>query len=452
METLHTLLSFVVAIALLVAVHEFGHFIVAIKLGIKVEKFSIGFGPALLSWHGKQSGVEYVIAAIPLGGYVKMLGENLEEQGEAQEQKLSPEELARAFHVQPVWKRAAVAAAGPVFNFLFAIVVYMGVAWLGQPVMPAMIGSVAAGSVAEQVGLQVNDRIVQVNHQPVHAWSQFEEMLKSSVGHDVALTLERAGHEVHVQVPIHQGAQDALLMNVASDVLGVDLGTQVFVDRVVADSPAERSGLKSGDEFVQVDGQDLMDVRQLIRAIQSHAGQPLSLGVLRDGMLLQLQLTPRSDNQHGVGKAGVHLVSKPVHKSEIYRMGVWDGVVYGFQRTYEMTVLTAQVMGKMVTAAISPENLGGPIAIAQLAGRTADLGLVAFLTFLALISVNLGVLNLLPVPILDGGHLVYLALEKLRGKPLSMVVMERTQMVGVLLIGMLMVFAFYNDVMRLFRG
>jgi regulator of sigma E protease len=210
--------------------------------------------------------------------------------------------------------------------------------------------------------------------------------------------------------------------------------------------------LKSGDEFLQVNGKVLNGVRHLIREIQSNAGQPVSLLVLRDGVSLSLKLTPKAKNEHGVGKAGVHLVSKPLSEPVLYQMGVWDGVLYGFERTYEMTVLTVQVMGKMVTAAISPENLGGPIAIAQLAGRTADLGLVAFITFLALISVNLGVLNLLPVPVLDGGHLVYLGLEKLRGKPLSEAMMERTQMVGILLIGMLMVFAFYNDLMRLFRG
>jgi len=452
MESLHTLLSFVVAIAILVAVHEFGHFIVAIKLGIKVEKFSIGFGPALFSWRGKNSGVEYIIAAIPLGGYVKMLGENLDDQGEGKTQALSPEELARAFHVQPVWKRAAVAVAGPMFNFAFAIVAYMCVAWLGQQVMPPVVGHVAANSVSERAGIQPNDRLLTLNGQPLHAWSQFEEALKSQVGHDIILDVERNGHDFSVTLPVQAGQKDALLVSVSEDALGLTLGTQVLVDSVVKGSPAEAAGLKAGDEFIQVEGQDLDGVRHLIREIQSHAGQVLSLLVLRDGVTLGLQITPKAENEHGVGKAGVHLVSKPLTEAIIYQQGVWEGVVYGFERTYEMTVLTVQVMGKMLTAAISPENLGGPIAIAQLAGRTADLGLVAFITFLALISVNLGVLNLLPVPILDGGHLVYLGLEKLRGKPLSDVVMERTQMVGVLLIGLLMVFAFYNDLMRLFRG
>jgi len=452
MESLHTLLSFVVAIAVLVTVHEFGHFIVAIKLGIKVEKFSIGFGPALFSWHGKYDHIEYVIAAIPLGGYVKMLGENLDEQNEDSTQKLSEADRARAFHLQAVWKRAAVAVAGPLFNFAFAVVAYMCVAWLGQQVMPAVVGYVAENSVSERAGIEPADHLMSFNGQALHSWSQFEEVLKDSVGHDIQLNVTRDGHAFSVTMPVSKGKQDALLTNVAEDTLGLSLGSQVFVDSVVKGSPAEVAGLKAGDEFIQVNEQHLNGVRQLIREIQGHAGKAVSLLVLRDGVTIRLLLTPKAEAGHGVGKAGVHLVSKPLTQPVLYRMGVWDGIVYGFERTYEMTVLTVQVMGKMVTASISPENLGGPIAIAQLAGRTADLGLVAFITFLALISVNLGVLNLLPVPVLDGGHLVYLGLEKLRGKPLSDAVMERTQMVGVLLIGLLMVFAFYNDLMRLFRG
>ncbi|MDQ6974249.1 MAG: RIP metalloprotease RseP [Mariprofundaceae bacterium] len=452
MESLHTLVSFVVAIAILVAVHEFGHFIVAMKLGIKVEKFSIGFGPALFSWHGKNNGVEYIIAAIPLGGYVKMLGENLDEQGDETTQKLSPEELARAFHVQPVWKRAAVAVAGPVFNFIFAMVAYMCVAWLGQQVMPPVVGHVAANSVSERAGIQPHDRLLTLNGHTLHSWNQFEERLKDTVGTTVAVDVARDGHVFSVTMPVSAVDKDALLVNISEESLGLSLGMQVLVDSVVKGSPAEIAGLKVGDEFIQVGDKDLDGVRQLIREIQSHAGQTLPLLVLRDGVRLRLQITPKAENERGVGKAGVHLVSKPLTEPIVYQRGLWEGVVYGVERTYEMTVLTLQVMGKMVTSAISPENLGGPIAIAQLAGRTADLGLVAFITFLALISVNLGVLNLLPVPILDGGHLVYLGLEKLRGKPLSDVVMERTQMIGVLLIGLLMVFAFYNDLMRLFRG
>jgi len=452
METLHTALAFIFAIALLVAVHEYGHFIVARKLGIRVEKFSIGFGPTLFSWRGRDGEVEYIIAAIPLGGYVKMLGENLDEQGEAQASELSDAELARAYHVQPVWKRASVAVAGPLFNFVFAVFAYMLVGWLGQAVMPAVVGNVAPSSIAERAGLMQGDVLKTVNGKQIISWQQFEEALKKTVGRDVKVIYERDDMTSSVTMPVKQFEQDALLVNVAEDGLGLSLGMQVFVDSVVPDSPANQAGLIAGDQIIQFDNKDIGSTRELIRSIQAHAGKPLMLSVLRDDTYLQLQAVPKAKTDHGVGRLGVHLLSKPLSEPIVYRMGAWEGVSYGFTRTADMTVLTIQVLGKMITSTISPDNLGGPIAIAQLAGRTADLGMAAFITFLALISVNLGVLNLLPIPVLDGGHLVYLAIEKVRGKALSMVTLERMQLIGILLIGALMVFAFYNDLMRLFRG
>ncbi|MDX8398052.1 MAG: RIP metalloprotease RseP [Mariprofundaceae bacterium] len=452
METIHTLIYFVIAIALLVAIHEYGHFIVARKLGIKVEKFSIGFGPTLFSWRGRDGEVEYIIAAIPLGGYVKMLGESSAEADGDKYVPLSEADLARAFHTQAVWKRASVAVAGPLFNFIFAIFAYMFIGWYGQMVMPAVVGSVAPGSVAERAGIIPGDTVKRVNHEPVFAWQKFEEVLKNSVGQEFQMDVERDGRTLSLQLSLPLAEKDALLFSVADELLGVSLGAQVHIDSVVVGSAAERAGLMAGDQLLQVAGVDIVSVRALVRAIQQHAGKPLLLGVQRDGTSLQLQVIPEADTNHGVGRLGVHLVSKALSEPMFYQRGFLEGVHYGFVRTAEMTELTVQVMGKMLTAAISPDNLGGPIAIAQLAGRTADLGLVSFITFLALISVNLGVLNLLPIPVLDGGQLVYLALEKLRGKPLSEKMLEVFQLVGISLIGMLMVFAFYNDLMRLFRG
>ena len=449
METLHTVLAFIFAIAVLIAVHEYGHFIVARKLGIKVEKFSIGFGPSLLSWRSKDKEVEYVIAAIPLGGYVKMLGENGHEQDA---QPLSEQDLARAYDKQPVWKRASVAVAGPLFNFIFAIIAYMAVGWLGQSVMPPVVGNIVPGSVAERAGIMVGDVLESVNGEHIYSWQKFEESLKDVVGSDVELEIKRADHKLTLSLPVKKLEKDALLVNVAEDALGITLGSQVWIDSVVAHSPAKQAGLLAGDEIMQVAGADVGTVRDFIRVIQQHAGKPLMLGVLRGNTHLQLQVVPQADSQHGVGRLGVHLISKPLVEPVLYRMDLWEGLSYGFTRTAEMSVLTINVMAKMVTTAISPENLGGPIAIAQLAGRTADLGLVAFITFLALISINLGVLNLLPIPVLDGGHLVYLGLEKLRGRPLSEATLERLQLFGIILIAILMVFAFYNDLMRLFRG
>ncbi|MDX8403006.1 MAG: RIP metalloprotease RseP [Mariprofundaceae bacterium] len=451
LETLHTIMAFVVAIALLIAVHEFGHFIVARKLGIKVEKFSIGFGPALLSWRSRDHEVEYIIAAIPLGGYVKMLGENPMEQGEEAREELSEEDKKRAFDVQPAWKRASVAVAGPLFNFIFAIVAYMAIAWMGQTVMPPVIGNIAPVSIAEQAGIMQGDLVRTINGRVIHSWREMEEQLKSAAGGSVEAELERGGTNYSVTFILPVPKQDVLLVNVADTQLGVSPGINILVDLVEADSAAKQGGLKSDDKILQVQSVPLQNIRELIEIIRKHANQPVHFHVQRDDTMLNLTIIPATD-EAGFGRIGVRLAAVPVHEPVIYRMGLIDGVTFGFVRTWEMTVMTFEVLTKMATAAISPENLGGPIAIAQLAGKTAELGLVAFVSFLALISVNLGVLNLLPIPVLDGGHLVYIGLEKVRGKPLSQAAMEKTQIIGISLIVVLMLFAFYNDLARLFRG
>ncbi|TLS67266.1 RIP metalloprotease RseP [Mariprofundus erugo] len=451
MEILHSSLAFIVAIALLIAVHEYGHYTVARRLGIRVEKFSVGFGPALFSWRSRDGEVQYVIAAIPLGGYVKMLGENPDEQGAEQQAKLTEEERARAFHLQPVWKRAAVAFAGPALNFVFAIFAYMLVGWLGQSVLPTIVGHVTPASIAEQAGLQPGDRVLTVDGTPVHSWQQMEEQLKHEIGKHFSLTISRDERPVSVEMTLPEQEKDPLLLNVADSVAGFNPGLTIRVDEVIGGSPAERAGLQSGDIIRQINDWPVANVNQFIEQIRSSAGHEVAVVVQRGETLLQLHVLPVSDEQNQV-RIGVRLASQAQQEAEIYRMGPVDGFVYGFTRTWDMTVMTLSVFGKMVTAAISPDNLGGPIAIAQLAGKTADLGLVYFIGFLALISVNLGVLNLLPVPILDGGMLVYLALEKVRGKALPPRFLEITQMIGLVLIVGLMVFAFYNDISRLFRG
>ncbi|MFQ5518730.1 MAG: RIP metalloprotease RseP, partial [Mariprofundus sp.] len=449
-EILHTSLAFVVAIALLIAVHEYGHFSVARRLGIKVEKFSIGFGPALFSWRSKDQEVLYVIAAIPLGGYVKMLGETTGDQAEVDGSELSEQDKARAFNNQPVWKRAAVAVAGPAYNFIFAVVAYMLVAWIGQSVLPTIVGHVAPASIAEQAGLQVGDRVVTVGQRQVHSWQQMEEMLKKHVGLSVPIQVQRDERPVSLVFKLPVQEKDPLLIDVANQVAGFNPGLIISIAEVMQDSAAERAGLQKGDVIKQINGWPVSNVNQFIEQVKEHAGQAVLIVVQREQTLLQLNVIPVSD-QNQQGRLGIRMSSQSLHGTELYSMGLLDGIAYGFVRTWDMTMLTVGVFGKMVTSAISPDNLGGPIAIAQLAGRTADLGLVYFLGFLALISVNLGVLNLLPIPILDGGLLVYLGLEKLRGKPLSSKFLEMTQMVGLVLIVGLMVFAFYNDLSRLFR-
>lgn len=449
-EVLHTVVAFVTAIALLIAVHEFGHFIVARKLGIKVEKFSIGFGPALFSWRSKDKEVLYVIAAIPLGGYVKMLGENLDEQGDDAKQTLSEEDKARAFDTQPVWVRACVAVAGPVFNFIFAIMAYMLVGWLGQSVLPAVVGHVVPASVAAQAGIVAGDKVVSMNGNVIHSWQEMEERLKGTVGKPLDVQLNRGGSVVSLHLTVPVPKKDPLLTDVAAQNLGIDPGIQVLVAAVIADSPAARAGLKPGDEVLRVQGETIVGIGGFIHQVRKYADQSVVLNIKRKQNVLDLAITPEGD-KNGQGRIGAKMMARPLSPLILYRMGAVDGLKYGFVRTWEVTALTLQVLGKMITAEISAKNLGGPIAIAQIAGKTAAMGLVAFVSFLALISVNLGVLNILPVPVLDGGHLLYLAIEKVRGVPLSPKIMERTQMVGITLIGALMIFAFYNDIARWLR-
>jgi len=452
LETIHTILYFVVAIVLLIGFHEYGHFIVARKLGVKVEKFSIGFGPSLFSWRGKDGEVEYVIAAIPLGGYVKMLGENpyeqVEEGGEVVE--LSESDKKRAFNNQPVWKRACIAFAGPAFNFIFAIVAYMIVAWMGHQVLPPVVGTVAPNSVAEQQGLQVGDRITFVDGKEIDSWQAFEEALKLNVGHDVGLLVSRDEmlQEVHVSLP--QPEKDAFLIDVADQVLGVGLALDIFIESVMPDSPAETALLQAGDQVIAVDGQPIHTVHELIEVFNRYAGQSVGIQVKREHAQIQLQVTPREEA--GRGLIGVRLSAKPWIEPEWKYKGFFEGLSHGFVRTWEVTLMTGEIFQRMISASISADNLGGPIAIAQMAGTTAENGLVYFIMFLAFFSVNLAILNLLPIPVLDGGMLMFLALEKLRGKPLSVETQMHFQLVGMMAIMALMVFAFYNDIMRLFRG
>lgn len=453
LETIHTTLYFVAAIVILIGFHEYGHFIVARKLGIKVEKFSIGFGPSLLSWRGKDGEVEYVIAAIPLGGYVKMLGENPYEQLEGNEERivLSEEDKKRAFNNQPVWKRAAVAVAGPGFNFIFAIMAYMLVGWMGHQVLPPVIGSVNPNSEAEHQGLLVGDRVVAVDETKITSWQAFEETLKLNVGSEHVLSIDRDGKNITVPVYLSHPEKDAFLSNVAEEVLGLGLGLDILIQEVMPDSPAEKALLQAGDQILAVNGESTKSVHGLIKVIGQHAGQVVQLQVQRGNTQLQLAVTPKG-NDAGRGLIGVRLSAKPWAQPEWQHKGIWEGVVYGFVRTWEVTVMTGEMFKRMVSSSISADNLGGPIAIAQMAGNTADRGLVYFIMFLAFFSVNLAILNLLPIPVLDGGMLVFLAIEQLRGKALSPEMQMRFQMVGMLFIMTLMLFAFYNDIMRLFRG
>ncbi|OBS11038.1 RIP metalloprotease RseP [Acidihalobacter prosperus] len=451
MNILWDIAAFIVAVSILVTVHEFGHFWVARRLGVRVLRFSVGFGRPLLRWHGRDE-VEYVIAALPFGGYVKMVDER---EGEV------PEALReRAFNRQPVTHRMAIVAAGPVANFLLAILLYAGMFMVGVQGIRPYVGAVSPGSPAALAGFHERDLILDVNGSPVQTWEQARLMLLAdgiSHGSLVLRVRTPGGHLETREIPtaglglLREGDKVLQLMG-----LSVWRPSMPVIAKVMPGGAAAKSGLKPGDRILSMDGKAITSTTAWIKEIQDHPGQRMPLTVERDGKRLALALTPRPKTSDGHVKGFIDaqiggIVPEAARKllSTEVRYGPLEALVQGAVRTWDMTVLTLRVMGKLVVGEASVRNLSGPVTIAEYAGITAAIGLSAFLGFLAIVSLSLGVLNLLPVPILDGGHLLYQTIELLRGKPLSEHAELIGQKIGLVFLGALMSLAFYNDISRL---
>ncbi len=453
METLpFTLFSFLIALAILIAVHEFGHFWVARRLGVQILRFSIGFGWPLLQWKGRH-GTEYVLAAIPLGGYVKMLDER--------EGPVKLEEVQFAFNRQPLWKRSAIVAAGPLFNFLLAIGLYWGIGITGEPGIRPIIGAVASDSVAERAGFLPGDELLAVGDRRTPTWesASFALLLASLDGVDLPVRVRDLEGRESVRVlsgkelaalPENQDVLANLGISEARPVLAPVLG------EILPGEPAEQAGLQSGDRILSAEGVPVESWRDWVKQVQAHPEQPMQIRVERQGEVISLSLTPRALEQDGerIGRIGA-AVSVPEDFLQKYRVevryGPLEAVGIAFSKTWDLSALTLRMMGRMLIGQASVEkNLGGPITIAVVAGKTADLGLLPFLKFLALVSIGLGVLNLLPIPVLDGGHLLYFAIEGLRGKPLSEQAQTRAQYVGIFLLGALMLLVLQVDISRFF--
>ena len=445
-------LSFLLAIGVLVSVHEYGHFWVARKLGVKVLRFSIGFGKPLLSWRGRQDDTEYVIAAIPLGGYVKMLDER--------EGEVDPREVGRAFNRQSLRTRSAIVAAGPMFNFLFAIVAFWAVLMLGETGLRPVVGEVAADSISQRMGLQAGDEILKIDGEVTPTWSHVVAELASASVADTEMPVQVRGSE-GLERQIYLQTRELGDLAETRDLLE-HLG--VKPDRPVVPPvfgepmeglPAKQAGIQGGDRIIAADGEAIPHWSHWVDYVRARPGKTIELTVERDGQRLDLLLTPESLQQgdQAIGRIGV--ANQPVE-------GLWDGyrVEYSLgpfsaftgavSRTVEYSVLTLKVIWRILTGQSSIHNLSGPFTIADAAGKTASYGLVYFLKFLAIVSISLGVLNLLPVPVLDGGHLLYFALEAVRGSPLPESWMIEGQKIGLLLLAGLMGLAFYVDIQRFF--
>ncbi len=445
--------AFLVAIGILVAVHEFGHYWVAKKLGFKVLRFSIGFGKPLWMRVGRDADrTEYCVAAIPLGGYVKLLDER--------EGDVAPADLPRSFTRRPVWQRIAVLLAGPAMNLIFASILYAVLAMIGSQVVKPVIGQVRLDSPAAVAGLQRGDEVVSVGERRVDDIEDLQIALIREFSQDgvVPLRVRRDGAERSVTLRV---TQDRLALTEPGRLLpglGFDLATfsnQTLVQDAPVGSAGARAGLRTGDRILSVDGQPVVNLGDFQSVVSSEPGREISIEVERAGSRLRIVAAVPSvmDQGRPIGRLGIMLEEGgarvwPPGVMGMRRSGPLDGLVVGVEKTWDMSSLTVQMLWRMVTGQVSTKNISGVVSIAEFAGISAVLGLTAYLGFLAIISVSLGVLNLAPVPLLDGGQIVYQLVEAVKGSPLSERAQNFGQQVGIALLVVLMSLAFYNDISR----
>jgi regulator of sigma E protease len=455
MDLLFKLGAFLVAIAVLITVHEFGHFWVARRLGVKVLRFSLGFGRPLLSWRRRGDETEYVLAAWPIGGYVKMVDER-------EEEVVDPADLPRAFNRQALWKRAAIVAAGPMANFLFAFLLYWLVLMAGESGVRPELGEVPPDTPAASAGFAPGDLIQNVDERATPTWSAvwFALLRGAFAGEAVSVQVRDASGAIHQR---WLAADELAQLDPARDflasvgLLGSRPQLPPVVDEVVPGQPAAAAGLQSGDRITAIDGQAIDHWQALVQAVRAAPGRPIELRVERGADTLQIRLTPATLSENGAtfGRigAGPQVPDERLNAGQVVvRLGPLEAAAASGQRVLDVSVLTLRIIARMLTGRASVENLSSPIGIADAAGRTAQFGVEPFVKFLALLSISLGLLNLLPVPVLDGGHLLFFAVEGVIRRPLPDVVLEQGQRLGIALLIGLMSLAFYVDILRYIGG
>jgi regulator of sigma E protease len=445
-----TVVSFVLVIGILILIHELGHFFVARWTGVGVERFSIGFGPVLLRWRGKET--EYVLSAIPMGGYVKMMGEESPLEGGT----AANYDPSKAFALKPLWARFLIVFAGPGMNLVLAVVIFAIVlATLGRPVWTPVVGRVTEGTPAATAGLRTGDVVVAVNGRPIAYWEDLERALAKSDGRPLELRVRRDSTEQVVTVkPRLRTAPDPIFRE-PRESWDIGAGPQLIpqISSVSPGSPAEKAGLKPGDVVLSVAGQPVYTPEDLVEAIRTRPGQSFPMTLERDGRTSKVTVTPEpvkektpDGQEREVGRIQAGIATKAVSFAPYNPVAALG---HGVTKTSDMTVLTVKGLWKLLTRQIDSSNIGGPIQIATEAGRQAKDGMASLALFTAIISVNLGVLNLLPVPMLDGGHLFFFVIEAILGRPLSLRKREVAQQVGFVLLMLLMVYALYNDLVRI---
>jgi len=446
------LAAFLVAISILVAVHEFGHYWLAKKLGFKVLRFSIGFGKPLFTRVGKDPDrTEYCLAAIPLGGYVKLLDER--------EGEVAAAELHRSFTRRPISHRIAVLLAGPAMNLIFASLLYAVLAMVGTETVKPVVGQVRLDSPAAVAGLQRGDQIVRVGPRNVADTEELQIALIRQFTDDglIPLRVRRDGAERSLTLRVTEDRRAMTEPGKLLPGLGFDLATwnaATMINGAPADSAGGRAGLMAGDRVLAVDGQPVANATEFIAMVSGAANREISVEVERHGERLRIvAAVPRVvDQGRAVGRLGISLKEGPAvwppGLVEVHRSGPIDALAIGVKKTWEMSALTVQMLWRMLTGQVSPKNISGVVSIAEFAGISAYLGITAYMAFLAIISVSLGVLNLMPVPLLDGGQVVYQAVEAIKGSPISERMQLFGQQVGIALLVVLMSLAFYNDISR----
>lgn len=447
-----TLLAFIVTLGLLIVVHEYGHYRVAVACGVKVLRFSVGFGRTL--WMRKRGETEFVVAALPLGGFVRMLDER--------EAPVPPHELHRAFNRQPLWKRTAIVAAGPLANLLLAVLLYASAHWIGIEEPKAILGAPPAASAFERAGLTAGDW-VRAYAEGDSQWrdlASLNELNWQVMRH----ALNRQSLQLLVTDAEGRGQRSVTLDLDRIEAREIDADTirriglpsafrEPVLGEVRAGGAAAAAGLRAGDRIVRIDEQRIGEAQQVFErirnAVRDGAGVPMQWEVQRGNETLQIRVTPRAvaDGPRTVGRIEAFVGLPP--QRVVVRFGPVDGLVKGAQRTWDMAVLSVKMLGRILIGEASVRNLNGPLTIADAAGQSAQQGLVTFIGFLAVVSLSIGVLNLLPLPMLDGGHLMYYLFEAVTGRPVSDLWLARLQRGGVAILLLVMSVALYNDVARL---
>lgn len=451
MSALFIIVAAILLLGPLIAIHEFGHYFVARKLGVKVLVYSIGFGPTVLKWTSKKSGIQYQLSALPLGGYVKMLDER--------EGNVAEEDLPFAFNRQHPWKRIAIVAAGPLINLVFAIVLFWILFLPSQEQLNTRVGKVLPQTPAAEVNMQPGDRITAVDGTQVSSWEKLNFALVDRAGETGTIHIQanRDGQPQNFQLPIQDFLKDQSQSPL--EVLGFTPyrpNIPAVVSKLSEDGAAIRQGMKEGDQILAIDGVVMKDWYDVVQVVQASPEKLLKIDVLRQDQRVQLEIMPQAkrDNMgNTTGMLGVQSDPGKITIPEEYKQTIQysptEALMMAVDKTGQISSMILNSIVKMVRGLIGLDNLSGPITIAKVAGQSAEMGWQTFISFMALMSVSLGILNLLPIPMLDGGHLVYYFIELIRGKPVSEQIQLVGLKIGMVLLGSMMLLALFNDFMRL---